>query len=161
MTKAKATAAVPTAHGSRYLQQLCKHWSHKFETEFSADAGRINLGGTALHLTAAPDALTMTLTTGEAAALDAWRPSSPTTSSASPSASSWRSSGCAPDLPRPPAGEGRLAPVGARRGEGGSPSEARSPSERGRSTTLSPGRRRSAVSRPLPPAGEGAPGMTR
>ena len=69
MTEARATAAVPTAHGSRYLQQLCKHWSHKFETEFSADAGRINLGETALHLTAAPDALTLTLTAGEAAAL--------------------------------------------------------------------------------------------
>ncbi len=70
MTEAKATAAVPTANGSRYLQQLCKHWSHKFETEFDAQAGRINLGETALHLTAAPDALTLTLTTGEAAALD-------------------------------------------------------------------------------------------
>ena len=70
MTEAKATAAVPTAHGSRYLQQLCKHWSHRHETEFDAAAGRINLGETALHLTAAPETLTLTLTAGEAAALD-------------------------------------------------------------------------------------------
>ena len=70
MTEAKATAAVPTEHGSRYLQQLCKHWSHKFETDFTPEQGRINLGETALHLTAAPDALTLTLTTGETATLD-------------------------------------------------------------------------------------------
>lgn len=35
------TANVPTAHGSRYLQQLCKHWSHKFEADFDAEQGAI------------------------------------------------------------------------------------------------------------------------
>jgi hypothetical protein len=34
-------ARVPTAQGSRYLQQLCKHWSHKLAVEFTAEAGRI------------------------------------------------------------------------------------------------------------------------
>ncbi|WP_109807692.1 DUF2218 domain-containing protein [Sphingosinithalassobacter portus] len=34
-------AAVPTSSGSRYLQQLCKHWSHNLEVAFIADHGTI------------------------------------------------------------------------------------------------------------------------
>ena len=34
-------ATVPTASASRYLQQLCKHWSHKFAVEFTPDHGVI------------------------------------------------------------------------------------------------------------------------
>lgn len=34
-------AIVQTDHGSRYLQQLCKHWSHKFEVAFDPEVGRI------------------------------------------------------------------------------------------------------------------------
>lgn len=36
-----STARVPTANGSRYLQQLCKHWSHNLEVEFSPEKGRV------------------------------------------------------------------------------------------------------------------------
>ena len=36
-----ATALVPTDHGSRYLQQLCKHWSHNLDTEFTPERGRV------------------------------------------------------------------------------------------------------------------------
>ena len=36
-----ARAAVVTPQASRYLQQLCKHWSHKYPVEFTAEAGRI------------------------------------------------------------------------------------------------------------------------
>ena len=32
---------VPTTLGSRYLQQLCKHWGHKLEVEFTPEAGSI------------------------------------------------------------------------------------------------------------------------
>jgi len=32
---------VPTAHGRRYLQQLCKHWSHNLVVEFSAESGKV------------------------------------------------------------------------------------------------------------------------
>ena len=31
----KSKTMVTTKHASRYLQQLCKHWSHKFTVEFS------------------------------------------------------------------------------------------------------------------------------
>jgi hypothetical protein len=32
-----ATATVPTAHGSKYLQQLCKHWAHNLKVEFTPE----------------------------------------------------------------------------------------------------------------------------
>ena len=31
-----STAVVPTASASRYLQQLCKHWQHNLQVEFTA-----------------------------------------------------------------------------------------------------------------------------
>lgn len=38
-------ARVPTAHASRYLQQLCKHWSHKFPaTTFDVAHGVVPFG---------------------------------------------------------------------------------------------------------------------
>ena len=36
-----SVAQVPTGHASRYLQQLCKHWSHNLEVEFTAERGTI------------------------------------------------------------------------------------------------------------------------
>lgn len=37
----KAIAKVPTTSGSRYLQQLCKHWSHSLTVEFTPERGTI------------------------------------------------------------------------------------------------------------------------
>lgn len=39
---AQSTADVSTTSGSKYLQQLCKHWSHKMVTEFNARQGRVD-----------------------------------------------------------------------------------------------------------------------
>ena len=39
---AQSTADVATEHGSKYLQQLCKHWSHKMTTEFDPGRGRVD-----------------------------------------------------------------------------------------------------------------------
>ena len=36
-----STARVPTANGSRYLQQLCKHWSHNLAVEFTETEGKV------------------------------------------------------------------------------------------------------------------------
>lgn len=36
-----STAHVPTASGSRYLQQLCKHWSHNLAVEFTPAEGSV------------------------------------------------------------------------------------------------------------------------
>ena len=41
MTASHATVA--TLHASRYLQQLCKHWGHKYEVTFDPSQGRIAL----------------------------------------------------------------------------------------------------------------------
>jgi uncharacterized protein len=40
-------AFVPTIHASRYLQQLCKHWSHKLSVEFSPVRGMVIFPGEA------------------------------------------------------------------------------------------------------------------
>jgi hypothetical protein len=37
----ETTARVPTVNGSRYLQQLCKHWSHNLKVEFTPEAGTV------------------------------------------------------------------------------------------------------------------------
>jgi hypothetical protein len=62
-----ATAQVPTAHASRYLQQLCKHWQHNLTVVFNADHGTIAFprdargadwpGDALVTLTAAPETL--------------------------------------------------------------------------------------------------------
>ncbi len=36
-----STAAVPTAHASRYLQQLCKHWQHSLAVDFTPEHGTV------------------------------------------------------------------------------------------------------------------------
>jgi hypothetical protein len=36
-----STARVPTANGSRHLQQLCKHWSHNLTVEFDEQKGKV------------------------------------------------------------------------------------------------------------------------
>nr|WP_047168588.1 DUF2218 domain-containing protein [Sphingomonas sp. Y57] len=36
-----ATASVPTASASRYLQQLCKHWAHNLVVEFTPVHGTV------------------------------------------------------------------------------------------------------------------------
>jgi hypothetical protein len=41
MTAYAAIAIVPTKSGSRYLQQLCKHWAHDLAVEFTAEHGTV------------------------------------------------------------------------------------------------------------------------
>ena len=36
-----ATALVPTGSASKYLQQLCKHWSHNLAVEFTPENGTV------------------------------------------------------------------------------------------------------------------------
>lgn len=57
-------ASVPTASGSRYLQQLCKHWAHKMPVEFDAGQGRVSFpSGAVAIMTAVPDALQVRIET--------------------------------------------------------------------------------------------------
>ena len=41
ITTASATALVPTDHASKYLQQLCKHWEHNLQVEFTPENGTV------------------------------------------------------------------------------------------------------------------------
>jgi hypothetical protein len=53
-------AHVSTASASRYLQQVCKHWSHKFAVEFTPEKGHIPFSdGRICNLEATPDVLTL------------------------------------------------------------------------------------------------------
>ncbi|WP_453974111.1 DUF2218 domain-containing protein [Amorphus sp. MBR-141] len=51
------TAHVPTENGSRYLQLLCKHWSHNLKTVFSPDHGTVEFPRDARGASFAGDAL--------------------------------------------------------------------------------------------------------
>jgi hypothetical protein len=37
----RSTSQVPTRNGSRYLQQLCKHWSHTLAVDFTPQEGAV------------------------------------------------------------------------------------------------------------------------
>ncbi|PCD04407.1 hypothetical protein COC42_09080 [Sphingomonas spermidinifaciens] len=63
------TTDVPTASGAKYLQQLCKHWSHNLAVEFDDSHGRVVFprdargaewpGDAVVTFDAAPEALTI------------------------------------------------------------------------------------------------------
>lgn len=75
-----STARVPTTSASRYLQQLCKHWSHNLAVEFDAEHGRVVFpadargatwaGDAVVTFTALPDALDCTIAASEPGQLD-------------------------------------------------------------------------------------------
>jgi hypothetical protein len=69
----RTRAVVGTEHASRYLQQLCKHWAHRFPTEFSAAAGRIALPLGETRLGADAEALTIDLAADDAVKLSGLR----------------------------------------------------------------------------------------
>ncbi|MDP2579535.1 DUF2218 domain-containing protein [Shimia thalassica] len=57
-----STGSTATQKANGYLQQLCKHWSHKAEVSFTPEAGDIRFpNGNHLSLTAHPDHLEMRL----------------------------------------------------------------------------------------------------
>lgn len=58
----QSTAIVPTENASRYLQQLCKHWGHRFKVAFTPEAGEIEFAdGKVLSLTSAENRLVLDL----------------------------------------------------------------------------------------------------
>jgi hypothetical protein len=55
------TALVPTTNGARYLQQLCKHWSHKLDVQLSENEGIVRFPAAVATMTATADALTVSV----------------------------------------------------------------------------------------------------
>jgi len=64
-----SNATIHTAKASGYLQQLCKHFSHKIDVEFTPEAGIITFDFGKADLIARPDMLQMTATAGSVADL--------------------------------------------------------------------------------------------
>ena len=63
-------AQIPTASASRYLQQLRKHWSHKFAVELTPEQGAIPFAADRrCLLQASPDRLTLRIEAADEAAL--------------------------------------------------------------------------------------------
>ncbi|SKA20939.1 DUF2218 domain-containing protein [Consotaella salsifontis] len=57
---------VKTDHASRYLQQLCKHWSHKLDVAFDETKGSIVFqDGTKAELAAREGELLMEVSAGD------------------------------------------------------------------------------------------------
>ena len=61
-----SVARVPTASASRYLQQLAKHWSHKFAVTYTPHSGTVPFpNGSCLELRADSETLDVELTVPE------------------------------------------------------------------------------------------------
>ena len=57
-----SVARVPTHSASRYLQQLCKHWSHRLTVAFDEGEGAVDFpNGSRLGLRADPETLDLLL----------------------------------------------------------------------------------------------------
>lgn len=56
-----SSARFETPNGSKYLQQLCKHFAHKIEVEFDAHHGRAVLGPGPVELSADDSGLSVTV----------------------------------------------------------------------------------------------------
>jgi len=52
-----AKASVPTANAAKYMQQLCKHWSHRLEVDLSDQKGVVKFPAAVVTLEAGPEAL--------------------------------------------------------------------------------------------------------
>ncbi|NOD47635.1 MULTISPECIES: aldolase/citrate lyase family protein [unclassified Ruegeria] len=69
-----ATGIAQTSAASKYLQQLCKHWSHKAEVSFDGTQGSASFpDGDRVTLTADATTLTVTATTGPRGDLRRWQ----------------------------------------------------------------------------------------
>jgi hypothetical protein len=67
----QSQAQVPTASASRYLQQICKHWSHKFAVEFTPEHGTIPFSeARRCEFSAADGVLTMRIEAADDAILE-------------------------------------------------------------------------------------------
>jgi hypothetical protein len=70
-TMPASQAVITTASASKYLQQLCKHWSHKFAVEFSPEHGTIPFDDTRLcTLDASPEGLALRIDAADDATLE-------------------------------------------------------------------------------------------
>jgi uncharacterized protein len=56
-----AQARVPTTSGAKYIQQLCKHWGHKFDVDLSDNKGIVRFPSAVATMEADADGLVVTI----------------------------------------------------------------------------------------------------
>jgi len=59
-----------TVSGSKNIQQLCKHWGHKFEVEFSENRGQVRFPSAVATMEASADALLVTIETHDTESIE-------------------------------------------------------------------------------------------
>ena len=65
-----AKASVPTANAAKYMQQLCKHWSHKLEVDLSEQRGVVRFPSAVATFDARADVLQVTIEGEESEAVE-------------------------------------------------------------------------------------------
>jgi hypothetical protein len=65
-----AKARVPTANAPKYVQQLCKHWSHRLEVDLSDAKGLVRFPAGVVTLEAGPEALQVAIEGEESAEVE-------------------------------------------------------------------------------------------
>ncbi len=74
LPRQNAIGSATTENASKYLQQLCKHWSHKGQVEFDANTGTVFFdSGNAVELKATPVALEVRASAQPRDDLDSWK----------------------------------------------------------------------------------------
>lgn len=58
---ARSVATVPTENGWKYLQQLCKHWSHKLDVELGEKTGIVRFAEATATMSADEAGLTVAI----------------------------------------------------------------------------------------------------
>ena len=65
-----AMANVPTVNAAKYMQQLCKHWSHKLEVDLSEQGGVVKFPAAVATFEPGPEALKVTIEGEEGEAVE-------------------------------------------------------------------------------------------
>jgi hypothetical protein len=65
-----AKSRVPTANAAKYLQRLCKHWSHRLDVDLSDGKGVIRFPSAVATMEASGDALLVTIEAEEGETLE-------------------------------------------------------------------------------------------
>lgn len=66
----RSTATISTENGWKYLQQLCKHWSHKLEVELGEQRGVVTFPEAQAVMTSDAAGLTVEIEAASAEVLD-------------------------------------------------------------------------------------------
>ena len=59
-----------TASGSKCVQQLCKHWGHRFEAQFSENRGQVRFPSAVATMEASAEALLVTIETDDTESIE-------------------------------------------------------------------------------------------